>query len=111
MPHIFDFEKVANIKTSEVYPIGWISPIMIEYGNAQVKPFDNFISVCWRIKGTTHTFTIPLKNINFISKGQYDIHFKEVLEKFLEDYKEWEKTEFQYEWQQQYREQYERFIL
>lgn len=111
MPNNFNFENVYNIKTVNIYPKGWIGPIVIEYGSAQAKTFDNFVSICWRLKGTYHTFTIPLNNINFISKGNYEEHFKEVLEKFLLDYKDWQKEGFKYEWQQQYRQQYHRFIV
>lgn len=111
MPFNYNFNNVNNIKTIEINPNGWVNPIIIEYGIGRPKPYDNFPSVIWRIKGTTHCFTIYEPRINFISKGDYANHFKETLEKFKEDYLSWEDEKYKgCKWVNDYREQFGKFI-
>lgn len=114
MPYIFDFNnRLSDIKTLEISPNGWKSPIIIEYCSAQARVYDTMISVCWRVKGTTHTFTIYENRLNKISNGNYAKHFTETLELFREDYLSW-FTEKEYdgcEWRNEYKRQYENFII
>lgn len=114
MPYNFDFnKKLSSIKTMVITPRGWINPITIEYCSAQARVFDTMISVCWRVKGTTHTFTIYENRLNKISEGDYAKHFTETLELFREDYLSW-FTQEEYsgcEWREEYRQQYEKFII
>lgn len=106
MPNNVDFSKFESIKTMEINPTGWINPIIIEYGisNSAMPLF------CWRIKGTKHTFIIPVIRLDFISSGDYDKHFTKVLETFREDYIEWKNEGFITEWSHEYRDQYSRYI-
>ncbi len=115
MPFNFDFNNklTDNINTVEIYPKGWISPITIEYCTAQARKFDTMLSICWRVKGTSHTFTIYENRLNKISSGNYAEHFKETLELFREDYLSW-FTSKEYEgceWRDEYRQQFEKYII
>lgn len=112
MPFNYDFNKVSNVKTVNINPNGWINPITIEFGIGRPHIYDNFPSIIWRVKGTTHCFTIYEPRINFISKGNYEEHFKEVLEKFKDDYLSWKSEQYKNcSWVDEYRKQYSRFII
>jgi hypothetical protein len=106
MPNNADFSKLKNINTVEIKPAGWISNIVVEYGISD----DAMPLCCWRVKGTKHTFEIPVIRLDFISSGEYDKHFCNALENFREDYKLWEKEGFNSEWAKEYRDQYSRYI-
>ena len=110
MPYNFNFDGL-DIKTIYVSPTGWKPNSLIEYTVCYSNPIDSFESVCWRIAGTTHTFKIPLENINFISKGNYEEHFKKVLENFREEIISWKKTMPQTKWMFEYYDQFDKFIL
>ena len=107
MPNDYNFSKLENIKTLEINPIGWVNPITIEYG----VDYDLYADYYWRVKGTQHTFVIPVSRMNYISSGDYEKHFQEVLEKFREEYKEWKKGGFEVLWMRDYEAQYRNFIL
>jgi len=108
MPHFYDFSNLRSIKTMEVNPKGWVNPLTIEYGIAELTGPTYF----WRIKGTRHTFVIPVLRLDFISSGEYEKHFTEVLEAFAEkDYSEWRAEGFDGEWMREYEKEYRRFIL
>jgi hypothetical protein len=107
MPNNADFSKLETINTVEINPTGWITPITIEYGISN----DAMPLYYWRVKGTKHTFTIPVIRLDFISSGNYSAHFKEILEKFREDYLEWKQNNWNTEWMQEYKKQYEKFIV
>ena len=114
MPHIYDFKNcIGEIKETKINPKGWINPIIIEYGVAQHNPHDPMLSIVWRIKGTTHTFSIYENRLNVISHSNYEAHFTEALEKFREDYLSWFE-EYEYKnvsWKDQYKEQYGKYII
>ena len=48
--------------------------------------------------------------MTYAGAGNYEKHFEEVLEKFAEEYKEWEREGFSIPWQREYRNQYQNFI-
>jgi len=107
MPNNYDFSKVRDLKTEEIQTEGWISPLFVEYGIG----FHGILpSYFWRVKGTLHTFVIPIVRMDYLSQGNYVEHFKEVLEKFREDYIEWNKEGWNQEWSREYKNQYSRFI-
>ncbi len=115
MPFLFDFDNcVGDIQEVTISPKGWVPNLVIEYGPAQANRYDTFGSVVWRIKGTTHTFTIYEKELNErIKGGNYAKHFKETLEGFREDYLSWWKSS-EYEgcdWREDYRKQYGKLII
>lgn len=116
MPFIFDFNVFdkEEIHTVEISPDGWNGPITIEYCVAQAHKFDTMLSVVWRVKGTTHCFTIEEQRINRLSHGgEYKDHFKKALEGFRKDYLSWFKEE-EYkdcDWKYEYQKQYGRFII
>jgi hypothetical protein len=108
MPNNYDFSKLENIKTVEINPFGWINPLIIEYG----VDFDVSSDYFWRVKGTQHTFVIPVARMNFLSAGNYETHFSEVLEKFGDEYKGWKEIGFAtVGWMREYESQYSAFIL
>ena len=107
MPNNYNFSKLYNIKTIEINPNGWVNPIIIEYGVDFIVSSDYF----WRVKGSEHTFVIPVARLNYISSGEYANHFEKILEKFAEEYREWKKGGFELGWQREYEKQYRNFIL
>jgi hypothetical protein len=107
MPNNYNFDGIRDLRTVEVNPQGWISPLFVEYGS---DLYGGIPSYFWRVKGTQHTFLIPILRMDFISKGEYVKHFNEILEAFREDYIGWSKEGWYAEWMQQYREDYRSFI-
>jgi len=109
MPHIFDFSNcMEEVHTVTVNPKGWRGPLVIEYGLAQNSKYDTQTSIVWRIKGTTHTFSIYERKINVLSNGIYKDHFEEVLTNFRDDYLSWfrdpmyKDVKWKYDYQKQY---------
>lgn len=114
MPNNFDFSKLKDVKTMEVNPEGWVTPLYIEYGvsddmNAGV--YGAIPSYYWRVKGTQHTFIIPIIRIDYLSSGNYKKHFEDALETFREDFIEWKKEGFNTNWARDYQGQFSRFII
>ena len=107
MPHNFDFSNLKFIKELTINPINWINPLCVEYGIGGY-PEDSYY---WRVKGTSHTFMIPAKRLNYITLGNYEKHFEEALQAFREDYISWANDGFELEWQQDYYNEYHRFIV
>ena len=95
----------------EVSPEGWISPLFVQYGVDEDENLFGIPTYFWRVKGTEHTFTIPIIRIDFLSSGNYKEHFNEALEIFREDYIKWKDEGFVTEWSRQYRKQFSRFII
>jgi len=104
MPNKYNFSELNEIKELQVNPINWVNPLIIEY------TIDNNVYY-WRVKGTSHTFTIPVKRMNYITSGNYVKHFEEALQNFREDYIEWKNSGFITEWMREYEFEYKRFIL
>jgi hypothetical protein len=103
-----DFSKLEDVKEIGVQPEGWIEPLNVEYGLG----FKGMTPSCfWRVKGTKHTFIIPITRLHFLSSGDYEKHFRETLEGFRKEYLEWKDIGFQYEWMRDYRDQYSKFII
>jgi hypothetical protein len=111
MPHNFDFSKLENVKTIEVNPEGWVTPLYIEYGIAINLEISGTLDYYWKVKGTQHTFTIPVIRMDYLSAGDYKKLFENVLEIFREDYISWKNEGFVTQWSNEYREQYSRFII
>ena len=108
MPNNYNFSTLNDVKTLEINPNGWVNPLTIEYGTG-----DQLGPTCfWRVKGTKHTFVIPVLRLNFISSGDYGKHFTEVLESFRErDYTQWKEVGFEAGWMREYESNYRKFIL
>jgi hypothetical protein len=107
MPHNFYFSNIEIIKTIEVNPDGWISPLYVEYGIVERETLWYY----WRVKGTLHTFIIPVSRMDFLSSGDYKKHLEDALGIFREDYLSWQKEGFKSDWAKQYEQQYSRFII
>ena len=112
MPNNLDFTKLIDVKTIEVNPANWISPLYVEYGIQEENPIYGGVSCyCWRVKGTQHTFIIAVARIDYVSSGDYKKHFENALEVFREDYIEWKNEGFIHEWARDYRNQFSKFII
>lgn len=108
MPHKKNFDEVINTQTIEINPQGWVNPLFVEYG---IALHYNTPSYFWRVKGTSHTFVIPITRMEFLSSGDHKSHFEKSLEKFREDYIEWKSVNFISDWMAEYREEYKKFII
>jgi len=107
MPYEYDFDNLQMVREMEVHPKGWVEPLFVEYGmGVQVSTPSYF----WRVKGTKHTFVIPVLRMNFLSSGDYEKHFNEALETFREDYLDWASQGFSVEWMQEYRRDFAKYI-
>lgn len=107
MPNYYDFTTLKEIKEIKIKPFGWINPLTIEYAVGRDISGETYF---WRVKGTRHTFSILVNRMNYLSSGDYERHFTEVLEKFREDYIDWKKTTIKAGWMQEYINEYNRFI-
>lgn len=108
MPHYVDFSKMKDVKSIIVEPEGWINPLNIKYA---ITLRGDTPCYFWSIKGTSHTFVIPVVRMSFLTSGDFKKHFEEVLEKFRIDYLNWKKQDFYSDWMKEYKDQYEKFIL
>lgn len=99
--------------TLTVNPKGWVNPLTIEYVVAQAHKYDTQVSVIWRIKGTTHCFTIYENHLNQISKANYVQHIEEALTNFRYEYLQWFKDPYfaEVDWKYEYQQQYGSLIL
>ena len=96
----------------EVNPEGWVEPLTVEYAvSANEDIFNGIPSYLWRVKGTQHTFTIPVSRIDFVSQGDYKTHFEYALEDFREAYISWKEQGFSTPWAREYRDQFYQFII
>ena len=107
MPYIYDFSKLSTIQQMEVHPEGWVEPLFVEYG---MGIHGSTPSYFWRVKGTKHTFVIPVLRMNFLSSGDYEKHFNEALNTFRMDYIEWAKGGFNAPWAEEYRTEFSKLI-
>ena len=109
MPNSCDFSNLKNVRTIKINSEGWITPILIEYGIGYPETEDS-PHYYWRIRGTDHTFIIPMARLDYISSGDYGKHFSEALEGFRADFFEWKRTGFSAPWMQEYRDQFSKYI-
>jgi len=108
MPNNYDFSTFKDVRVTQMGDLeGWITPLYVEYGSGIHGGVPSYF---WRIKGTEHTFVIPILRMDFLSKGDYEKHFQEALSGFRKDYQEWAEGGFVHEWMREYREQYKNFI-
>lgn len=107
MPHHFDFSQFEKIEETSIDVIGWNSPLLIEYSYANEV---NDTKLFWRIKGTSHTFTIYVSELNRLSNGDYKNHFQQALTVFREDILEWIASGLQEKWMREYVYMYQKFI-
>jgi len=107
MPNNYDFSTLTDVKEMIVNPEGWVNPLTIEYGLGYHK--EN-MSYHWRVKGTKHTFVIPVIRLDYLTEGDYAKHFEEALKGFREDFQGWAEGGFSTPWMQDYRKDFSRFI-
>jgi len=107
MPNFYDFSKLDNVSEVTVNPDGWVNPLKIEYGTGYNG---EILSYFWRIKGTKHTFVIPVIRMDYLTEGDYAQHFEEALEGFREDYRGWNEEGWYAPWMREYRGEYSKFI-
>ena len=107
MPYNLDFSLLKNVKAIQVGPKGWASPLFVEYGILD----EDMPLYCWRVRGTAHTFKIPVVRMDFLSSGDYKNFFGDALEVFREDYLTWKAEGFVDGWPREYERQYSGLIL
>jgi hypothetical protein len=107
MPFKYDFSKLENLKEILIDIDGWVSPLIIEYG---IGYHGENLSYFWRVKGTTHTFIIPVLRMDYLSEGNYKKHFQDILSEFREEYKDWARENWSTQWMREYQQQFSRFI-
>jgi hypothetical protein len=107
MPHHCDFSEFDKIYEIEIDVIGWVSPLNIEY--SYVMDFED-TKLYWRVKGTTHTFTIPVTELNKISKGNITQHLQQALTVFRDDVVKWTVEGLKEKWMREYSYMYRNFI-
>jgi hypothetical protein len=107
MPFHQDFSSLYSVGELTTHPNGWIDDLIIEYGYGRISHQINFY---WRVKGTNHTFRLPLNILNEHSKGNYDDHIKYVLENFRLEYLSWAAQGFPQDWMVEYHKEYRNFI-
>lgn len=107
MPNNYDFSKLRDVKKMTVHPEGWVDPVIVEYGQGY---YGETLSYYWRVKGTKHTFVIPVLRMDYLTEGKYETHFEEALEGFREDYKGWASEGWYADWMRAYREEFSDFI-
>jgi hypothetical protein len=106
MPFHYDFSKLYGHGELKTQPNGW-TELIIEYGYGRIASQPNFY---WRVKGSQHTFRIPLVILNEQSKGKYEEHIRYVLENFRLEYLSWAAQGFPQEWMVEYHREYRNFI-
>jgi len=111
MPNNFDFSELKNVKTMEVNPQGWINSLIVEYGIYDDIAVYGKPIYYWRVKGTKHTFTIPVMRMDYLSSGNYKKHFEDALEAFREDYLSWKEAGFATDWAREYERQFSKYII
>lgn len=104
-----DWSLVQSIETITLNDLdGWINPLTIEYGTTY---YNELLSFFWRIKDNDYTFIISVREMEYLSKGDYAKHFKETLDVFKEDFKNWkEEYGFAADWMQGYKRSFEKYI-
>lgn len=106
MPNRQDFTSLYGQSSFEIAPAGWV-PLTVEYAYGYLVDQQNFF---WRVKGTEHTFSIPVLLLNQLSKGNYESHIEYVLENFREEYLSWAAGGFIAEWMVEYHREYRNYI-
>jgi hypothetical protein len=106
MPYHHVFSNLIGRGEIKVSPVGWTN-LSIEYGYGYIGMQQNFY---WRVKGSEHTFHIPLQTLNELSKGDYESHIEYVLENFRREYLSWAATGFSEEWMREYHNEFKNFI-
>lgn len=106
MPFHQNFEELYAKGEMHVKPNGW-AELDIDYGYTDIGRQKNF---CWRIKGTQHTFRIPLTSLNEFSQGNYEHHIEYVLENFRQEYFSWAAQGFPAKWMVEYHREYSNYI-
>jgi len=111
MPHHVNFDTLENqlsdVDIMDIDVIGWKKPLQIEY--VYVK--DHVNKLFWRVKGTTHTFTIELEQLNKISQGDYVLHFQQALTVFRDDLIKWAAEGLTEKWMREYLYMYKNYII
>lgn len=106
MPNFKDFGDLWGKSELSVTPHKW-KPIKIEYGYSYVG---TLINMFWRVKGTRHTFRIPVNQLNEHSQGNYEKHIEEFLEIFRNEYLSWVAQGLSEEWMREYHNEYKNCI-
>ncbi len=106
MPYHADFNSFYGRSEFDIKPTGW-EKLTIEFGYSYLG---EILQYFWRVKGTQHTFRIPVQTINELSRGDYPGHVKQILENFRDEYLSWAAQGFYEDWMVEYHKEYRNFI-
>lgn len=87
---------------------GW-KPLTVQFGYNINTPRHTFL--VWRVVGTEHFFTIPLKDVTSRHRSKYEEHFEMTLIKLREDILEWRTEGLPEDWMVNYNNQYSKYLL
>lgn len=107
MPHYGNLENTYNRNEIKLELDGWINPVIVEYGYIDLN---DVLYLHWTIKGTSHIFTIQAQQANKMNSN-LDEHFKVTLDVFKDDFLNWAKEDFKYDWQKEYAKIFKSFLI
>ena len=106
MPNHKDFSQIELRGEFYIDPEGW-EPLIIEYGYDNIGNAQFFH---WRIKGTKHTFSKSVSQLNYETGGEYENSIKTFLEGFREEILGWALQPQRPDWAREYITEYNSFV-
>lgn len=96
-----------------IFPNGWVGPITVEFSLVRVGVCDPFKSLCFRVKGTNHTFAAFENLVTLNYHADYKEYFVKTLEVFRDYFIIWSKdSRFNdCEWKKEYDNEYKDKII
>jgi len=102
----FDINYAVDIKEVNIILVGWY-PMTVRYGLYKISEKTYLL---WNVKGTTNTFSIPLRIVIEKHAGNYKAHFELTLIKFREDLLRWIEEGLTEDWMLNYYNNFKDFI-
>jgi hypothetical protein len=106
MPFHKNFDELDYTGEYHVEPDGW-EPLTIEFGYENIG---NAQYLFWRVKGTRHTFKLPVSQFTYQSNGDPGKYFREFLENFREEMLGWTVQGITAEWVYEYTKEYNSYV-
>ncbi len=106
MPYHKDFNELEIRGEFQLEPDGWV-PITVEYGYGTIISAQY---IFWRVKGTQHTFKLPVSEFNYKSNGDPEDYIRRFLEKFREEMLGWTFQGIKADWVKEYTIEYNNYV-